>query len=70
MEEAPITMAERAKAWLGEARYDRLIILANKPTKFSKDDKEHIHKHYLKEKKRLRACRADGQWGRIEFTLP
>jgi hypothetical protein len=70
LESEPITMAELARAWLGEDRYNRLILLANKPTKMTTFDKEIIHKHYLKEKKRLLALRKDGVQGRIEFTLP
>jgi hypothetical protein len=50
--------------------FERINLLANKPTKFSLFDKEIMHKHYLKEKKRMLSLRADGETGRIEFNLP
>lgn len=42
--------------------------MANKPTKIVEYEKETIHKHYLKERKRMRELRKQGETGRIEFT--
>ena len=70
LEENPVIFAEWARRELGEANYDRLRILANKPTKMTKFDKEFIHKHYLQERKRLKSLREQGETGRIEFSLP
>lgn len=68
--EDPVTFTDWAIRKLGQAAYETLRLLAGKPTKFSKFDREVIHKHYLKEKKRLLALRQAGTRGRIEFTLP
>lgn len=68
--ENPIDFSEWYKAVFGEDQYNRLRMLARKPTKLTKFDKEIIHKHYLKEKKRLLALRDQGETGRIEFTMP
>jgi hypothetical protein len=68
--EHPVEFAEWAREALGQSRYDRLRLMANKPTKFTKADKEHIHKHYLGERKRILALRAAGEFWRLEFCLP
>lgn len=66
----PVDFAEWARVQLGEQRYLKLQYLASKPTKFTKADREAMHKHYLAEKKRLLAMRKAGVMGRIEFTMP
>jgi hypothetical protein len=68
--ENPIDHAELVKKIIGRERYERLTLLANKPTKFTTFDREVIHTHYLDEKKRMRALRRNGVRTRIEFTLP
>lgn len=68
--ENPALFAEWATEQLGSQKYDRLRLLANKPTKFSTFDKELVHKHYLKESKRMASLRSDGEIGRLEFYLP
>lgn len=70
LEENPVEFAEWAKDQLGRQQYDRLRLLSNKPTKFKPWEKELIHQHYLKERRRLRTLRKDGVITRIEFTLP
>jgi hypothetical protein len=69
LEENPALFAQWAQEQLGDD-YDKLMVLANKPTKFSKYDKEILHKHYLSERKRLKELRKNGEKGRIEFCLP
>jgi len=64
----PVEFAEWARNKLGQQRYDALRVMANRPTKFTKEDKERIHSHYLAEKRRLLAARANGQVGRLEFS--
>ena len=68
--EHPAYFARWAEEKLGKEKYERLLLLANKPTKMSKFDKEIIHKHYLAEMKRIKALRMDGETGRLEFYLP
>lgn len=70
LEENPPLFADWAREQLGDDKYDRLKLFANKPTKMSHFDKEFVHKFYLSEKKRMLALRADGETGRIEFFLP
>ena len=65
----PVEFAEFARAKLGQRRYDRLRLMANKPTKFTHYERELRHKHYLGERKRLKALRLAGVIGRIEFTM-
>lgn len=69
LEENPPIFALWASERLG-GDYDKLMILANKPTKFTKFGKEILHKHYLKERKRLKELRKNGEIGRLEFYLP
>ena len=68
--ENPPEFARWAEGRLGKQTFEMLRLLANKPTKFSKFDKEILHKNYLKERKRLRELRAQGDTGRLEFFLP
>ena len=68
--ENPVEFARFVMETLGEQRYERLKVLANKPTKFTKADKELIHKHYLAEKAGMVKMREEGFQGRIEFSLP
>lgn len=65
----PVEFAEHAREKLGARRYDRLRVLANKPTKFTAFERELLHKHYLSEKRRLLAMRKAGVTGRIEFSM-
>lgn len=66
--ENPPLFTQHAREVLGED-YEKLMRLANKPTKFSAFDKEIIHKHLLVEKKKMLECRAGGHEGRIDFTM-
>lgn len=68
--ENPIEFANAVQGLVGRVKYERLTILANTPTKFTKFDKEIIHKHYLAERKRIQALRDAGELGRLEFSLP
>jgi hypothetical protein len=70
LEQHPIEFAEHAREILGQQRYDRLRLMAAKPTKITKFDKEVVHQHYLGERARILALRKDGARGHIEFTLP
>lgn len=69
LEQHPIEFAEHAREKLGQHRYDRLRVMAGKPTKFTDYEKELLHKHYLAEKRRLLALRRAGRTGRLEFTM-
>lgn len=68
--ENPPEHTELVISIIGRARYDRLRLWANKPTKFTAYDKEIIHQHLLGERQRMLQLRKDGVRGRIEFTLP
>lgn len=67
--ENPPLFVEHVLGAIGRPKYDGLTILANKPTKFSKFDIAVIHTHFLAEKKRMLAIRAEGSNERIEFTM-
>jgi len=66
----PPLFAEWVEKQLGSEKFARLRIMGGKPTKMSKFDKEIIHTHYLKEKKRILKLRDEGSIGRLEFLLP
>jgi hypothetical protein len=68
-EQHPLEFADWVRSKIGQRRYDRLILLANKPTKFTHHERELQHKHYLNERRRLKALRLAGVIGRIEFTM-
>lgn len=68
-EQHPVLFAEWARQKLGDALYNVMRVLAGKPTKFTDYERELLHKHYLKEKKRLLQLRLAGMFGRIEFTM-
>ncbi len=65
--EHPIEFAEWARGKLGAQRYDRLRIVAAKPAKYTKAEKEIRHAHYLEQRKIMKLKRAEGHTGRLEF---
>lgn len=64
----PIEFVDFQQQYLGEEKFELLRIMARKPTKISKLDKEFIHKHLLSEHKKMLLLRSEGEVGRIEFS--
>jgi hypothetical protein len=65
--ENPIEAVEWLKGIIGQARYDRLRLKANKPTKLSKWDKDHIRDELLVLIKRIEAGETFVQFKDIEI---
>lgn len=70
LEQNPLLFASWVRTKLSELEYRKLELMGGKATKITAFEKELIHKHYLKEKKRIHALRMKGGNGRLEFTLP
>ncbi len=64
----PIEFAEWIKGYLGEERYDALRRKANTPHKYTKADLEDLYQKLKSELASMRAKRAAGVTGRIEFS--
>ena len=64
----PIMFGEWVKDKLGDEDYAWLLLEANRATKLYDSEKEELHRHYLAERRRMRALRSDGETGPIEFT--
>lgn len=69
LDKNPLLFADFVQSKYSEHKYARLVMRASTKTKYTKWDKEIIHKHYLKEKKRILALRKQGHRGRIDFTM-
>jgi len=59
---------EWVKDKLGDEDYAWLLLEANRATKLYDSEKEELHRHYLAERRRMRALRSDGETGQIDFT--
>ena len=70
LERNPLVFADHVRDVMGGTEYAKLRVMARKPTKLTKFEKELIHKHLLGEKKRLQALRNAGAKGLLAFTLP
>jgi hypothetical protein len=60
MADRPLVFAELVKEWLGEERYDELMLKHNQPQKISKQLEKEIAKHYREQVKVIEEMRRDG----------
>lgn len=63
----PLAWADFVRSKMGNEVYDDLRLVANRPAKFTKQDKADMTAHLRRELKRVEGLRAEGVVGRIEF---
>jgi len=64
----PTEKAVFFRQWLGDGRYDQIVLLSNQQSEGIKKELKDIAKHYRKELERIRRLQARGNAGRIEIV--